>query len=783
MHPNSQQPGPSTQAALVARPPSAAPPRRSDYVSKNPYGFDYTDDASEGHVIFDYWRIVRRNKRTILLASLAGLIMTVAICIPMKPVYRAQTTLEVLGLNQDFMNMKESSPTTTNDGSYETSEESTQAKLLQGATLTKRVFDKLLPGFSAELAKKSYPETSGWRAWFNLAAPAPLTPRELLVLKAANSLKVRETAHTRVLEATVDSTDPQLAADYANTLAHEFIVANAEERWHATQISSDWLSRELDGSRDKLRHSEDALQAYARQSGIILTDDTTNVATEKLQQIQQELSSATADRIAKQSRFELAQNSPPESLADVLNDPSLRETQSKINDLNRQIADLSAVFNPEYSKVRRLKAELDSAQEAFAQERSEILSRIHTDYLESESKERLLDAAYQTQIRAVTGQGEKTIQYNILKRDVDSNRQLYDTMLQQMKQSSIASAMHASNVRIVDAADVPGSPVFPNFIIASAIGLLAGLFLSSVMVIVRDQLDRTLQQPGDIKQWVELSELGAIPNASLQTNNKSYARLHAKLPEATPPPERQIIAKIRTREPVESTTGKVKPAMLSEAAHSVLTSILFMGDAGSCPRTLLFTSANAADGKTTVVSNIALAAAEIRMKVLIIDADLRRPQMHQIFTVANERGLEELLRADLETTNLASYVKPTHTPNLDLLTAGQPTNGAAHLLYSPNMGALIKKFAAEYDMVLIDSPPMLQMTDARILGRQADAVVLVARAGHTSRDALTAVKDRFEEDRIPVLGSILNNWDPSRASTNYYGAYSDTYRYPAMSRS
>jgi capsular exopolysaccharide synthesis family protein len=740
------------------------------YYAGSNYGSESPDPSDSEGGLLDYWRMLRRHTTAIILTSFAGVLIGFGIGIPMKPVYRARTSIEVLSLNEDFMNMKQTNPVTSNDSSYDTSEEQTQTKLLESGVLMNRVLDKLNP--EAQPARKPRMATSGWRSWLHLREHVELTQRARLLNGLAGSLKIRPTAHTRVIEATADSTDPQLATDFANTLVQEFIQQNLEARFATSHRTSDWLTREIDDARDNLKKSEDALQAYARSSGLIFTDETTNVATEKLQQFQQQLSTATADRIAKQARFEMAKNSPPDTVADVLSDPGLKEVSAKVGELRRQVADLSAIFNPEYSALKRAQAQLTVTEAAFESTRADILKRIENDYQEAQNKEKLLATAYDAQTREVTGQDEKAIQYNILKREVDSGRQLYDTMLQQTKQSSIASALRASNVRVVDPAVVPEKPFSPDFKLNSAIGWLAGLFLSIAVVTIRERADRTLQQPGDIKMWTDLTELGTIPSLGIK---RIYGRASVTSPDT--------LLNSNSKNSVELITWQEKPSMIAEGFRSTLTSILFVGENGSRPRVLVFTSAHASDGKTTVVSNIAIATAEIRRKVLVIDADLRRPRMHTIFGVSNERGLSDILREELSEENVAGLIQETPIPNLHVLTAGKPTHAASHLLYSRNFGPLLAKFKKEYDMILIDTPPMLQMTDARVAGRLADAVILVARAGETTRDAILAAKERLGEDCIRILGTVLNDWNPKKAPGGYYGKYQENYygKYKAQS--
>jgi len=752
--------------ALAARP---AVVNAAYYPTLPSYPPQSSDSPGEEGNLLGYWRLICRHKTAIILTSLAGLLIGFAVGIPMTPVYRVRTSLEILSLNEDFMNQKRTNPVSTADSSYEVSEAETQTKLLKSDALLRRVLIKMDPR-AAELAKKPTMATSGWRSWLHLPEPVAIPDRVQLLTGIASTLKIKATVRTRVIEATVESTDPELAAGFANTLAQEFIQKNLEDRFAATRRTSDWLSREIDEAGANLKNSEHALQNYARDAGLIYTDANTNVATEKLRQVQEALSAATTDRIAKQARFQLARNSPPDTIADVLSDAGLKETGAKINDLRRQVAELSTVYNPEFSKVQRAEAELAVLEAAFARSRADILKRIENDFEEASSKEKLLAAAYDAQTREVSGQDEKAIQYNILKREVDSNRQLYDTMLQQTKESSIASALRASSVRVVDPAVVPAAPFSPDFRINSAVGLMVGLMLSLAMVTIRERADRTLQQPGDIKLWTDLAELGSIPSGAFV--KKIGGRRLVPDPDVSLGGKEALgLASSGRPQSVELITWQQRPSLAAEAFRSILTSILFVGENGSRPRVLVFTSAHPSDGKTTITSNLAIAAAEIHRKVLVIDADLRKPRIHQIFDVPNDRGLSDLLRQDLLEEDAAGFIQATGIPHLHVLTAGPATNVTAHLLYSARFGPLLAQCKSEYDMILIDTPPMLSMADARVAGRLADAVVLVARSGRTTRDAILAAKERLSEDSIRVLGTVLNGWDPRKTTGGYYGQY------------
>ena len=653
----------------------------------------------------------------------------------------------------------------------------TQIQILQSDSLVERVIAKLKLSKPSDLTKAT-DRVSAWRRALNLSEPEAkdaLSPWESLLQSASGGVKVRAVGQTRLVEVSCDSTDAKLAADFANALADEFIESNIEARWKMTQRTGEWLTKQIDELRIKLERSEDALQAYARQSGLMFTSEKTNVSEEKLRQLQEELSKAQADRISKQSRYEMARSSAPETLADTLNDVGLREYQTRLTDLRRQHAELSATYKPEYSKVKRVQAQIVTIEAALKRERGAILERIRNDFQEAQGREKMLAAVYATQAGLVTEQAEKSIKYGILKREVDSTRQLYDAMLQRLKEASIAAAMRASNIRVVDAARAPRGPYKPDATRNSALGLLAGLFLGVAFVVMRERADRSIQEPGDSSFYLNLPELGVIPSAGAARHRLYYLR-RKQIAEAAAA-ETGLVAASGVSDRVELASWQRKPSLVAEAFRAILTSIMFSGENGNHPRVLVVTSGSPGEGKTTVASNLAIALAEVHQRVLLIDGDMRRPRLHEIFDLGNERGLSDILKenAALAGTGLAGVIQETRLPNLYLLPSGPVSNAAATLLFSRQMPGLLKDLQRQFDLILIDTPPMLQIPDARVLGRLADAVLLVLRAGHTTRDSAMAARQRFEEDGTPVLGTILNDWNPKSSGSGYYGYYKGYY--------
>jgi capsular exopolysaccharide synthesis family protein len=299
----------------------------------------------------------------------------------------------------------------------------------------------------------------------------------------------------------------------------------------------------------------------------------------------------------------------------------------------------------------------------------------------------------------------------------------------------------------------------------AALGLMGGMFLGVVFVVMRERADKSLQQPGDAGFYLDLPELGVIPSAHLARKHLYYYGKKRK--ELA---EKQEEANDR----VELVTWQRKPSLVADSFRAVLTSILFTGTNGKTPRVLVLSSAMPKEGKSTVASNLAIALAEVGRRVLLIDADMRKPRMHEIFELSNETGLVDLLK---DGAMQAGAVQETTVPGLWVLTSGKPSAAAGILLFSQGMPRLLETFREEFGTIVIDTPPMLQMPDARVIGRVADGVILVTRAGVTTRDTALAAKQRFSEDGTRVLGTILNDWNPKRNAGGYYGYHDGYSRY------
>ena len=738
-----------------------------------------TDREEDGIGLLEYWRLVRRRQGTLILSVCLGLLSAVLVTLPETPVYQAKTTLELLNLNENFMNMKDVEQQGDQAGYDVLADIQTQIKILQSNTLLDRVLGEMKVANPGPPANAKMPT---WRKILNLPAAA-MSNGDDKVRRIKKDIAVRSVAQTRIIEVMVDSTDPNMAAEFANRLVQDYIEENVQSHWEMTQKTGDFLTKQIDDMRAKLERSEDQMQAYARQNQLVFTDEKTNVSESRLKDLQDELTKAQADRVQKQSEWEMASTASPESLPDVLSDATLGTYQADLASLKKEKAGLEQAYTPDYPKVKRLTAQIDAVQHSLETQRDNILKQIKNQYNSAMRREVLVQNNYRQQTSIVSDQSQKGIQYNILKREVDTNRELYESMLQHVKEASIAGALRASNVRVIDPANAPKSPYKPQLWQNALVGLLGGLFLGVAYIVITEKADRMLQEPSDIGFYLGVPELGVIPaERGLKTAGVSRrSNGSGKMPDLGAN-TLNLVQVLPTR--VELETWQSKQGLIAESFRAALTSILFTGQNGNRPKILVVTSPGVGEGKTTVTTNLAIALAEIGQRVLLIDGDMRKPRIHALFGLDNRGGLSNLLRngyhgqhQSTPNSDIVALCKGTAVPGLFVLTSGPSVTGPTNLLYAKHFPACLRKFTESFDMVLLDSPPMLTIPDARLLGKMASAVLLVVRAQKTTRDAAVAASTRLKEDGIKILGTILNDWNPKHSRTGYYGYYEGYYQY------
>lgn len=721
--------------------------------------------------LVDYWHIIFRHRYTLMSFTLASLCAALLITLIQTPIYRVRTSLEIQSPSLAELKNPDSSGYGAGSAPPESYVE-TQIKLLQSESLIEDVIDKTK--LHSEKATTAWGKfSSSVHRIFSLSEVARLPEREQMIRQVQRNLTVRSSGNSRLLEILYESPDPKLAANFANTLVSEFIELTQEERWKAAQGTADWLTNHLDEMKSQLEASEAQLQDYARTTGLTFTAEKESLAEARLQQLQDELSKAQAERISDESKFEEAKGKAADSLPEIQDDPTMREYRQKLTVLQQQFAELSSTLTPAHPRVLRVQAQINELQAQMQKERANVLGRLRNEYQAARRREGLLSQAREEQQKIVADQSSKAIHYDTLKRDVDSNRHLYEQMLQRVKEASLEAAMRDSNVMVIDRAKPPLLPYRPSLLMNSAIGIFSGVFLGIGFVLVRERFDRRISAPGDAQVYLDLPELGVLPLDEGAAIPRRDARRFRLLPRIGSAHFQGTGKTVSTGNGPELATWKRKPSLIAECARTALTSILLPSQDGNGPQVVVLTSPCLGDGKTTVACNLSIAVAEIGRKVLLVDGDLRRPRVHKVFGVANTWGLSDVLRSDssLDTVPLSHLVRESELFGLSLLPGGTYNETPTNLFYSPRMARLLARLRREFDMILVDAPPMIHLADARVLGRLADGVILVVRAGQTTTESARFATQRFAEDRTRVLGTILNSWDPKASGTYGYGNY------------
>ena len=443
----------------------------------------------------------------------------------------------------------------------------------------------------------------------------------------------------------------------------------------------------------------------------------------------------------------------------MLDDDTLRNYRVRLTDLRRQLAELTATYQPAHYKVKECQAQIRELEAALDRGRTHSLERIRNQYLSAQQREKMLSDDYNQQFKLVTGQSFGAVHYNMLKRDVDTNRQLYTALLQRAKEAGIASEMRASNVQVIDPASKPSDPARPNPPLYAAVGLFLGGLLGMGFAMRKRKL--FIQAPGDITAHLNLPELGVIPQGEGALGSPlrmgggfSLIRKSLGLGESG------------DSELLELASWHRKQSVIAESFRAALASVRFSETSGRWPLTLAVTSASPAEGKTMLSTTLAIVLAETGRRVLLIDGDMRRPRLHEIFRIPNATGFADLLRSSRDPGVFSASLVKTEIPGLCVLPSGPDSASAANLLQSDRPAEVLRRMRQQFDAVVIDTPP-LSVADPRILGRLADGVVLVIRANQTLPEVAFAASRQLLDDGASVIGTILNSWNPKNTPNHY----------------
>ena len=734
--------------------------------------------------LLEIWEVLWRRKLVILAFAALGTLCGLLAAGFQPPLYQAKALLEVQELNGNFLDMQQVAATTSSGaGSPARTEVQTHVKILESRAVIDAATERLANSTGQGDADRE-PDVprSAFLGILHGVAASPQAARADAIRRAADSVQVRSSDGSRVLTIQCDSTDPRIAAGFANAVVDEFINRDLRSRWESARQTEQWLDGRLGEARENLEQAENSLRGYVQQRGLFFAPEQHRLEEARLGQFQQALGRAQEDRVARQSRHELADTRRPESISEVLDDGTLREYQSKLVDLRRQYAELSSIYTDQHHRVKQVLAQIRILEPILDQERGARISRIHNEFEAALRREKLLADGYREQKELVLRQADVAVEYNLLDRDVQTARLIHETLLQRVKEAGIASAMTASPARIIDSATPAGSPYKPNTPLSAAMGLCSGTFLGMVLVFLWAQADHRLKRPGEAACHLGTPELGVIyksarlAGAGLYRGSALVLRIAWRQDSAAAAiAPRDTQSGLRSR--IELGVWQRKHSRWAECFRATRTSILFHGSDRGGLNCLVVTSPCPGEGKSTIACNLAIAMAETGRRTLLVDADLRKPRLHEVFGFSGGHGLSDLLHAEepLSHLPLHSALRETAVPRLSLLPSGTLHSEGPALLHSERTVELLHNLECEFDFVILDTPPLLPVSDGRVLARFAGAVVLVLRLQESKREEAQLAAAQLQIDGSRLLGVVLNAWKPHAGARGYYaGSYDYT---------
>jgi polysaccharide biosynthesis transport protein len=642
-----------------------------------------------------------------------------------KPVYESMVRLQIdpgrsssLGL-EDVVNEK--------GGDDSDSRMMTEVKLIQSDSVAIRVIDAM------GLAKRTdFMGPSALHA--TVTDPRQMSPmdRTLILGMFEGALSVKIVPNTQLVELHFRSTDPALATEIVNTVADQYMQRNFQTHYEGAVQVSNWLAKQMAELQGKAIEAQEKLAEFQKQNNILGADENDNIITDRLKYLNQQVTEAEADRIVKEARYRMAQTGDAELIGSTVTNPNLSVLRGQQAELRAQLSELNSKFGSGYPKVKETEAQLKKLDGAIAGEIKKTEERMGDEYMASSKTESMLRAQFEEQKGAAYKLNEHAVQYSVLKHEVETSRELYDTLQVKLKVAGVTAGLNSSYITVVDPAEIPAAPIAPRVQSSLAMGFFGGLLTGLLLAFMTESFDDTVSTSAELESCSGLPVLCSVP-----TN-----RLKGVLGEA---------------ESAASVVPMLMNAPRSQAAEAFrgLRTSLLLSTPELQPKVIAIVSSIATEGKTTVTANLGVSFAQRGEKVLLIDGDLRRSSLHTQFGLAQSKiGASTLLTQRTSETGIITPIESL--PNLKLLPAGPHPPNPAELLGSKRMVEVLEQFSTEFDRILIDTPPILSVADSLAVAHLADAVVLVVRSGVARKRAVIRVRDLLMRANSNLVGVVFN---------------------------
>ena len=750
MHDSNLPVGP---AANEARPPSRAEAARAPALvverRPGPLSLDLLSDdnreESAGADLMGYWNILVKRRWLALGVLAAVLVFSLLKTLDETPIYRATAMLQIDNYEQQVVqqgNVDADAYYGSDDQFFET-----QIQLLRGYELAERVADQL--NLDEQTLAGQYPP--GWLARVkNLVRPAPAaappkpggakTSLEAATGVVRSGLIIEPVPNSRLVRVHFDSAAPGFAAMMANAVAEGAVAKGLDRRLGATTYAKSYLEDQIKQLKSRLEESELALVEFARKEGIVYAGGGQSLAVQNLSELSGQLSNLQAQRIGAEARWSQAQAATGAALpANLLKDPVLQKLTDQRSLLRGQYQQKLQILLPNYPEMLQLKAQLDDLNKQIADQLGEIRSSLKAEYDAALNQENLLNKQLSALREQALDVDSRSIRYTILKREVDTNRQLYDNLLQRYKEVGVASDVQINNIAVVEHARVPGGPYRPDLSANMMRGLMVGLLLGILAALGAEFLDDTLKTPEDIEKRLKLPVLGIIPKLVKQT-----------VAQAVDDPR----------------------SGFSEAYRSARTALQFSTGKG-VPKVLLITSAGPGEGKSVTALTLARNFSRLGKRVLLIEGDLRNPSLGRSLAIRADKGMSNLLAG---AASINEVVLKTDDKKLDVILSGPLPPSPTELLSGTKLVSLLTVASEHYDQIVIDGPPVMGLADALLLANASDGTLLMVHSGKTRVHTATSAVKRLATAHAHLVGSLLSYYDAKLSGYRYtYEGYYNSY--------
>jgi capsular exopolysaccharide synthesis family protein len=760
-------------------------------VSSGSYGYGY-GQAEDKVQLREVWRIIRRRKW--MIASIA-LIATTLVSIEMyrtRSVFEAATLVEV-GKEKAVLNRPDTMVYQDDFDPFYQINIKTKILILRSQALMedvvvrhklynepallnpggKKTITEALQLIAAKVTGKNFDEPDVEKVKLvpmeNFQYTGSVEDSEKLrpyVGTVQGGLDIQPIKDTRAIRISFTHTDPMMAKIVADAVTDSFLKKNFENKTEKFEQIAGWLETSKRELQAKVERAEEALATYTRDHQIFSTDGKATLTTDKLTRLHEQSLKAESDRMIKQSLLEEVKTGrvkevPAAFLAN--NSGSVVDLQKQLAELESKKAILDTKYGPDYPDVKEANQKIEAIKNQLTASSKSLEQSIQIEYDRAVREEKAIKESLERAKGEAVQQNQDSIQYNILKSDVDTNKKLYQDFLDKSNQAKLQVAEQENNIRIIQGASLPGAPSAPNRYRSILSGLIVSLIGGIGLAFLLEYLDNTIKTVEDVMRYTQLPALSVIPSLLAPSSRLSLVKKKGKSPAK---------GKLQT---VSTENGLAVPSTQltaldtrssSAEAYRVLRTSVLLSTAGQPPKLMLVTSGQPGEGKTTTTANTAISLAQLGASVLIIDCDLRRPSVHKLFGLQHNQGLSTYLSRK---TDIDTLIQKTSVPNVSVLPSGSIPPNPAELISSDRMRDMLQMLAERYDHVLVDSPPLINVTDSVILSTMVEGVILVVQANKTSREVVRRTRQELATVGAKVFGVVLNNVDLRRDGyTDYY---------------